>query len=94
MATKTIDTIPKAEVTTSSPSLSYSDDDRLIELYANSWTEDGEEIGSEGRASLYSIMRDYFSLGDHSPESLKALEDCFLFGLTEIAKQRARLEVK
>ena len=94
MATKTIDTIPKAEVITSSPSFEYSYQDRQIELHASSWTEDGEEIGSEGRASLYSIMRDYFSLDDHSPESLKALEDCFLFGLTEIAKQRARLEGK
>lgn len=95
MATKTVEnTVLKTKVDTGSPSLQYSCQDRQIELYASSWTIDGEEIGSEGRASFYSVMRDYFNGNDHSLESLRALEDCFLFGLTEIAKQRAKLEGK
>lgn len=86
------ETILRSEVQPCSPSIEYYPLDRQIVLKTEMIDEDGNDYGKPMEESFYSVIQTYFNNGAIDDlNELKALEDCFLFGLTEIAKARAKL---
>jgi hypothetical protein len=82
--------VMRSDVGVCSPSLEYAPLDRQIMLFTMALDGNGDDITAECE-TLYSTLTSYFSGQPDSLDELKALEDCLLFGLTEIAKQRAKL---
>lgn len=87
------DLIDRSEVSVCSPDMSYQPLNRQIVVGAQAVDGDGEYLATESD-SLYSVITSFISNDADSLESLKALEDCALFALTEIAKRRAELLIK
>lgn len=82
--------ILRSDVSVCSAAIEYSSMDRQISLYSLALDKNGDELAREDE-SLYSILVSYFSGQPDDSEELKALEDCLLFGLLQIARARAKL---
>lgn len=72
------------------PELAYSGLDHNLQLTTDVLDSDGNYAGESNRCTLFSVLESFFLNTELSPEALDAAEKCFLFGLLEIAKYRAK----